>query len=403
MNPEAYHQDYTGSELTYQANGGQQNLYQLYPTSTNGLLNYNYSSYVAANNLGSNYSPSTYLNPSTKMGGSSYLNPKMGSNYLTGSFSQGGGVIPSSIGASSLGFTTTPTTSSATLPALNSRSLTSTIVSASGARASSSPTSGLQQLTLQELEKITSRGNFGHNKPPYSYISLITMAIEQSPVKRLTLSELYNWIMEIFPYYRNHQQKWQNSIRHSLSFNDCFVKVQRSPDKPGKGSFWTLHDLCGNMFENGCYLRRQKRFKLKERGSPRKKRGVQAKQDLVKVEIKENNPTYQLITPKVEVKEEVLPAGTTVTQPTSVISSVGTLGATQSQMNLNNPYSTPYIYTGNYSSSLLQPQNFLNGSIYNPTNIYSNGYTDTYQNTLYSSTDPTNGSPTSAIAPGANL
>ena len=48
--------------------------------------------------------------------------------------------------------------------------------------------------------------------------------------------------------------------RHSLSFNDCFVKVARGAEKPGKGSYWTLHPESGNMFENGCYLRRQKRF-----------------------------------------------------------------------------------------------------------------------------------------------
>ena len=47
-----------------------------------------------------------------------------------------------------------------------------------------------------------------------------------------------------------------------MSFNDCFVKVPRTPDKPGKGSFWSLHPDSGNMFENGCYLRRQKRFKI---------------------------------------------------------------------------------------------------------------------------------------------
>nr|7VOX_A Chain A, Hepatocyte nuclear factor 3-alpha [Homo sapiens]7VOX_B Chain B, Hepatocyte nuclear factor 3-alpha [Homo sapiens]7VOX_C Chain C, Hepatocyte nuclear factor 3-alpha [Homo sapiens]7VOX_H Chain H, Hepatocyte nuclear factor 3-alpha [Homo sapiens] len=97
-----------------------------------------------------------------------------------------------------------------------------------------------------------------HAKPPYSYISLITMAIQQAPSKMLTLSEIYQWIMDLFPYYRQNQQRWQNSIRHSLSFNDCFVKVARSPDKPGKGSYWTLHPDSGNMFENGCYLRRQK-------------------------------------------------------------------------------------------------------------------------------------------------
>lgn len=105
------------------------------------------------------------------------------------------------------------------------------------------------------------RRSYPHAKPPYSYISLITMAIQQAPSKMLTLSEIYQWIMDLFPYYRQNQQRWQNSIRHSLSFNDCFVKVSRSPDKPGKGSFWTLHPDSGNMFENGCYLRRQKRFK----------------------------------------------------------------------------------------------------------------------------------------------
>jgi hypothetical protein len=115
---------------------------------------------------------------------------------------------------------------------------------------------------VKDKEKsLTSRRNFTHAKPPYSYISLITMAIQQSTNKMLTLSEIYQFIMDLFPYYRSNQQRWQNSIRHSLSFNDCFVKVPRSPDRPGKGSYWTLHPDCGNMFENGCYLRRQKRFK----------------------------------------------------------------------------------------------------------------------------------------------
>uniref|UniRef100_A0A915EDU6 Fork-head domain-containing protein n=1 Tax=Ditylenchus dipsaci TaxID=166011 RepID=A0A915EDU6_9BILA len=117
-------------------------------------------------------------------------------------------------------------------------------------------------LTESEMHKIRRNGNFGPAKPPYSYISLISMAIQQSDSKMLTLNEIYNFIMDLFPYYKQHQQRWQNSIRHSLSFNDCFVKVPRTPDRPGKGSFWTLHELCGDMFENGCFLRRQKRFKL---------------------------------------------------------------------------------------------------------------------------------------------
>ncbi|KAI2805810.1 hypothetical protein RDWZM_008968 [Blomia tropicalis] len=130
----------------------------------------------------------------------------------------------------------------------------------------SSSTSALLQRARADK---TYRRNYTHAKPPYSYISLITMAIQHCPSKMLTLSEIYQFIMDLFPYYRQNQQRWQNSIRHSLSFNDCFLKVPRTPDKPGKGSFWTLHPDSGNMFENGCYLRRQKRFKCDKKDSPR--------------------------------------------------------------------------------------------------------------------------------------
>ena len=111
------------------------------------------------------------------------------------------------------------------------------------------------------------RRNNTPSKPPYSYISLITMGIQHAQSGMVTLNDIYQFIMNVFPYYRQNQQRWQNSIRHSLSFNDCFVKVPRGPDRPGKGSYWTLHPDAGNMFENGCYLRRQKRFKCTRQAS----------------------------------------------------------------------------------------------------------------------------------------
>ena len=107
-----------------------------------------------------------------------------------------------------------------------------------------------------------SRDSYGDSKPPYSYIALTAMALWHSPERMLPLSEIYKFIMDNFPYYRKNTQRWQNSLRHNLSFNDCFIKIPRRPDRPGKGAYWTLHPKAIQMFENGSLLRRRKRFKL---------------------------------------------------------------------------------------------------------------------------------------------
>ncbi|XP_017291471.3 LOW QUALITY PROTEIN: forkhead box protein I1 [Kryptolebias marmoratus] len=96
-------------------------------------------------------------------------------------------------------------------------------------------------------------------RPPYSYSALIAMAIQNAQDRKLTLSQIYQYVADNFPFYKKSKAGWQNSIRHNLSLNDCFKKVARDEDDPGKGNYWTLDPNCEKMFDNGNFRRKRKR------------------------------------------------------------------------------------------------------------------------------------------------
>ncbi|KAK0043752.1 forkhead box protein N3 [Biomphalaria pfeifferi] len=79
------------------------------------------------------------------------------------------------------------------------------------------------------------------SKPPYSFSCLIFMAVEASPQKRLPVKDIYNWILTQFPYFQNAPTGWKNSVRHNLSLNKCFKKVEKDKGQSiGKGSLWCI-------------------------------------------------------------------------------------------------------------------------------------------------------------------
>lgn len=87
-----------------------------------------------------------------------------------------------------------------------------------------------------------------------SYAGLIGQAILSSSDGRLSLAEIYLWISSVYPYYERGDRGWQNSIRHNLSLNKSFMKLERESSIPGKGGWWAIQPGHESRFQNGLYL-----------------------------------------------------------------------------------------------------------------------------------------------------
>ncbi len=115
-------------------------------------------------------------------------------------------------------------------------------------------------ITLSKVYSDDGEDKMKNVKPPYSYVALISMAIQTSHERRLTLNGIYDFITKNFPYYRNREnQGWRNSIRHNLSLHECFMKLPAKGGKNGKSHYWVLDPNHEVMFEEGNYRRRRRR------------------------------------------------------------------------------------------------------------------------------------------------
>merc|ERR1711879_887800 len=75
------------------------------------------------------------------------------------------------------------------------------------------------------------------------------MSILRSPYKMLTLSGIYEYILNYFPYYQTDNSPWRNDIRHELSIQKKVFK--KLPEKDSKGHhFWMLQPSVDETFIN---------------------------------------------------------------------------------------------------------------------------------------------------------
>ncbi|XP_065344554.1 forkhead box protein O-like [Cloeon dipterum] len=168
---------------------------------------------------------------------------------------------------------------------------------------------------LGKVTKNTSRRNGWGN---LSYAELITKAILSSEDQRLTLSEIYDYLIRTIPYFAERSSPsasagWKNSIRHNLSLHNRFQRTHN--ENSSKSSWWSINfnEMSGKS--------------NRKRGTnPEKKRGKKGEPNPVS-----RSRTVQMSNPQ-RVPRNCYPPPEDIVIPRSTQTSVGNNFGIQNQL-----------------------------------------------------------------------
>lgn len=96
-----------------------------------------------------------------------------------------------------------------TITSNTSTTTTTTTTMTTPSQQQQKPSTSTTSLDDTTTTTTTSSTTNSDGKPPYSYATLIRYAIQSSPDKKLTLSQIYQWVLERYPYYNTAGAGWK--------------------------------------------------------------------------------------------------------------------------------------------------------------------------------------------------
>ena len=123
---------------------------------------------------------------------------------------------------------------------------------------------------FQMLDSVLSEEKLRSHRFP-SYTEMIATAILSGEPTAKSLQDIYMLMQKRYPFLEHRGRSWKNSVRHTLSFNECFVKIPRQDS--GQRCNWTVHEKYVCRFLSGNFKNSKVSVKYRSRREKRTAEG----------------------------------------------------------------------------------------------------------------------------------